>query len=169
MNYGLTYNSFHAAQQKLLTIVLTCTKREAKGASACALAAIDIERIKREMRGLPPLATHKLRELLDLRTPKRVAITDAEATVELDTRESLSTPPVPAPPTTEPQAGGGVVNNKPPHLPHPFPKKSQKAGLVDSAMASPSITAGAGMGLKGLEGAQSSSDESTFVLEDPGS
>jgi hypothetical protein len=62
-------------------------KTSARDVAQCTRAWIDLEKLKREIRGIPPLAPAKMRELLDLKRAKPLAIADAipaDELVELD-------------------------------------------------------------------------------------
>jgi hypothetical protein len=76
MRFGPAYHDARQMQTALFNMVCE-EKTSARDVAQCTRAWIDLEKLKREIRGIPPLAPAKLRELLDLKQPKRVAITDA--------------------------------------------------------------------------------------------
>jgi hypothetical protein len=82
--------------QKALILEVTDKSVAAKEKALCARAWIDLERMKREIRGVPPLAPHKAHELM--RRQKRIP----SQTIDIEPSEDSPKPePVPAPPTPE--------------------------------------------------------------------
>jgi len=79
----------------------------------CAREWVNIERLKREMRGIPPMKAVSPAELDLMRARRAKVIADA-ATIEAEEvpKESLFQPPVTTPPTPMPPRGGGDLNNK---------------------------------------------------------
>ena len=63
MRYGPTYYDAKALQTSILQAIHD-EKTSARDLAQCAKAWIDLERLKREMRGIPPLAAAKVGELL---------------------------------------------------------------------------------------------------------
>ena len=62
MRYGPTYYDAKALQTSLLQAIHDETT-SARDRAQCTRTWIDLERLKREMRGIPPLAAAKLTEL----------------------------------------------------------------------------------------------------------
>ena len=64
MRYGPTYYDAKALQTSILQAVRD-EKTSARDLAQCTKAWIELERLKREMRGIPPLAAAKLGDMLD--------------------------------------------------------------------------------------------------------
>ena len=62
MRFGPNYHNARQMQTKLFQVVCD-EKTSARDAAQCARTWIDLERLKREIRGIPPLAAAKLNEL----------------------------------------------------------------------------------------------------------
>ncbi len=62
MRFGPNYHNARQMQTKLLQAVCD-EKTSARDRAQCAKAWTEVERLKREMRGIPPLAAAKLSEL----------------------------------------------------------------------------------------------------------
>ena len=92
------------AIQKLLFARLKLTATKAFDMAQCVRGWIELERLKREMRGLPPLAPHKLDEIAKFKRQqaKIIESPSAAAYTEIDesdeSKESLTEPTVTAPP-----------------------------------------------------------------------
>lgn len=97
-------------QGLLLTTANDC-KTEARDKALLAREWINMERLKRELRGIPPLASHKLSELL--RSAKadaapRATPLELESELVIDeSKESLNPQTVTAPPDPEPTMANG--------------------------------------------------------------
>lgn len=117
-----------AARQLQKVLIATVQDKGTKpyDRAFCSRIWIELEAYKREIGGVPRLATVSLSELANLRrrAPKPALVTDI---TELDAKESISTQTVPTPPTPMPQAGGGDLNNKPPHHPQQFVESPRKS------------------------------------------
>jgi hypothetical protein len=103
-------------QKSLIAMVL----RKDALSTAAAREWVAIERLKREMRGVPPMKPTSPTEMLAIKAALRKKLNSATESIvdtELEAKESLSPAPVPTPPTTEPQVGGGDLDNKSPHHP----------------------------------------------------
>jgi hypothetical protein len=64
MRFGPAYHDARQMQTKLFQVVCD-DETSARDAAQCSRSWIELERLKREMRGIPPLAAAKLTELLD--------------------------------------------------------------------------------------------------------
>jgi hypothetical protein len=84
---------------------------DAKAVSLLGRVWIEMERMKREMRGIPPLSGHKLNELLrDARSPRdaRHAPLELDADEPIDEgKASLNSQTVTAPPAPKPPEAMG--------------------------------------------------------------
>ncbi len=86
-------------------------QRKDDTSTAAAREWQSIERLKREMRGIPALKAMSAGELASIRRAKARALNDAPVIdAEEVSKESLSTDPVPAPPPPEPPRGGGDLD-----------------------------------------------------------
>ena len=63
MRFGPDYYNARQLQTKLFQVVCD-TSTPSRDVAQCTRAWIELERLKREMRGIPPLAAAKLNELL---------------------------------------------------------------------------------------------------------
>lgn len=82
MRFGPAY--YDARQMQAVLVKTVCDgNTSARDAAHCTKAWIDLEKLKREMRGIPPLAPAKLNELLDHMKRARPAAL-AEPGVEID-------------------------------------------------------------------------------------
>ena len=69
------------------------------GTAACVRAWVELERLKREMRGIPALAVHKLKEVYEARRASAKNITPSNALPPYDELDDAPTPaPVPSTP-----------------------------------------------------------------------
>jgi hypothetical protein len=73
MRFGPAY--YNAGQLQTVLFKTVCEeKTPARDVAQCTRAWIDLERLKREIRGIPPLAPAKLHELLaDMKRVKRAS------------------------------------------------------------------------------------------------
>ena len=104
----------HQVACELQNVLVARCKDDTTDGKAVALLArswIALEQMKREIRGIPPLAPHKVSELL---RDARATAAPLAAPVEVDaapaideTKESLSCQTVTAPPTPEPPTANG--------------------------------------------------------------
>jgi hypothetical protein len=108
------YGAQHQTACELQTILVTrCKdgKTAGKDVSLLARVWVELERMKREMRGIPPLSGHKLNELLrDARAPRDAGPAPLELDSEqamVEPKESLNADPVTAPPTPKPPSANG--------------------------------------------------------------
>jgi hypothetical protein len=103
------YQEFHSLQKAMIDAGLS----DAKDRAACARVSVELEYLKREMRGLPRLAAVKFDELTKRRAPKRIAAAEpieAEQITTTADKESTSPPPtVPAPPSPTPKSSAHDV------------------------------------------------------------
>ena len=111
MAYAGTQHQVACDLQNVLIARCKDDKTDAKAVSLLARVWIELEKLKREIRGIPPLAPHKLSELLrDARTTPRSLASPTEADAEPEQVEppkhSLS-PTVTAPPDAEPPSAVG--------------------------------------------------------------
>lgn len=76
MRYGPTYYDANALQTSLLQAIHD-EKTSARDVAHCTRSWIELERLKREMRGIPPLAPAKLNELAArIKRAKPAALTE---------------------------------------------------------------------------------------------
>ena len=94
MRYGPAY--YNAGQlQTVLATIVHAKETPARDVAQCTRAWVELEKLKREMRGIPPLKPMSLNDLLLKRARRASAITDAVETpaapapVESEAKESL--------------------------------------------------------------------------------
>jgi hypothetical protein len=66
MRFGATYNKLKQMQDVLLRIICD-EKTPARDMVRCVTAFISLEKFKREIRGIPPLAPASVKELLEMK------------------------------------------------------------------------------------------------------
>ena len=84
MRYGPTYYDAKALQTSLLKAI-NHEQTSARDLAQCTKAWIDLERLKREMRGIPPLAAAKVSEVLT--KMKRAKAAELDEPVEIGFEE----------------------------------------------------------------------------------
>ena len=88
MRFGPAY--YEAKQMQTVLFAIACKeKTPAREAVQCTRAWVELERFKREMRGIPPLAPHSLNEMPMKRLRGRVTALAEPEPIEQEPKESL--------------------------------------------------------------------------------